>query len=154
MYGKYRKRISKKRNPRINKWLHYGKRAAAAASGAALGFIYRGLPGAYSGGKLGWNMVGQYHRPYQAVLGSNRKVVLGSNYKNPYPGSFRYHHPVYDRDPVPQKGGSGSNPRDGSRKGAFKWVKDKGWTYAGGTFNLGSKHRRGHRGKHLISRKY
>lgn len=86
---KYGKRISKRRDPWYNKWLHYGKQYAAGAAGAGLGFIYGNLPGAYSGYRAGTAFVGKYRRPIRARLasrswkswetGSNRGPVFGSN---------------------------------------------------------------------------
>lgn len=96
---KHGKRISKKRDPWYNRWLHFGKRAAAGAAGGALGYVYGNFPGAYSGARTAWNYVGKYKRPYRARLGSNPRWRFGSN--NGETGSNRG--PVLGSNPVKSK---------------------------------------------------
>lgn len=76
--GKYGKRLSKKRDPWYNKWLHFGKRFSAGAAGGALGYLYGNVPGGYSGARAAWNVVGKYRRPIRARLGSNARWRFGS----------------------------------------------------------------------------
>jgi len=76
--GKYGKRISKKRDPWYNKWLHFGKRFSAGAAGGALGYLYGNIPGGYSGARTAWNAVGKYRRPIRARLASNPRWRFGS----------------------------------------------------------------------------
>lgn len=157
MYAKRKsnkpKRISKRRDPWYNKYLHFGKRLAAGASGGALGFLYDNVPGAIAGSQLAYNLVGPYKRPYRAKLASNYPILKPVLSSNPYPGSIRYKHPHYSRDPWPISKGPSSNPPKGTRSGAFKFTKN-GWKYVGGRFTLGRKLSRGHRGKKLRTKKY
>lgn len=131
------------------RYKHYAKRFFGAASGAAIGYLYRNLPGAYAGAKSMYNYVGPY-KP-QGRLASNRKWLVGSN-KGKITGSRAYHKFRSNPDPRSSGGGSGTNPPKGTKRGAFKWGK-KGWKYVGGSFGI-RRQKRGHRGKSLVSRNY
>lgn len=109
---KYGKRISRKRDPWYNKWLHFGKRAAAGAAGGALGYVYGNLSGGYTGARTAWNAVGKYRRPYRVRLGSNPRWRFKSNYGNDT-GS--------NRGPV-----LGSNPGVGTGKSVGRSILKKG----------------------------
>lgn len=103
------KRISKRRDPWYNKYLHFGKRVAAGASGAALGYIWKNTPGAAAGGSAAWNYVGKYKRPYKAHLSSNPRKITGSNpQRRKVTGSNPYRGPILGSNP-PNSGKTGSN---------------------------------------------
>lgn len=120
------------------RYSHAVKRYAAAASGAALGYIHGNLPGMYYGARSAYNYVG----PYQKHHGKRT-------------GSIAYHHfrppPKYKH----AKPGQGGQIRIGTRDGPRVWVGAKfgGWKYVGGSFGI-RRIKRGHRGKTLVSRKY
>lgn len=128
----YGKKYYKRKWSRLNfvrRATDYGKKFLAAGSGAALGFIGRGVPGASAGASFGWNAVklrrpikGRHRFASNSVAGPPR---YGSNHK---PGP-----PLYGSNP-PRGPVFGSNP-DPWRKAPGRVVN----TPAGSVVVRGSK---------------